>query len=533
MRVKKIEAKKPVLVQRKKVAAYARVSCETEKLAHSLSAQISYYSELIQKNPEWEFVGVYADNFLSGTKAGNRKELQRLIADCESGKVDIVLTKSISRFARNVVDLLNFVRRLKDIGVSVRFEKENIDSLTADGEVMLSILAGFAEEESKSISTNMKWSIRKKYEQGGSSHVPAFGYRWNGETFIINKEQAQEVRRIYDAFLNDMPIRAIAKMANADGFPNLSNFGVTYMLQNEVYKGDLILQKYYVDEFRMRRNKGELPRYYVSDNHEAIISVEQWQAVQDKIKASQEYNPTVHRMVKPSCFSGKIICCRCGHKYVKDVTHGAKADGLLESWKCFGKKKYKKDFCSGLGIRGDRLREAAAKAMGLAEFDDIAFTKQVEKIVTTLGDSLEFHFYDGTVKEVPIKLYRQNHMSTDDPHQKFPGYTWTKDGYVIVPEEAEMVRMIYQLYAEGKKIVDIRDEVERAGYRSYRGGVSVEFITKILDDERYCGRRTIKGQFTESGKDETIENDHEPIIDMHIFNKVKERRAYSRERRRR
>jgi len=134
-----------LVIPRKKVAASARVSLESEKLAHSLSAQVSYYSDLIQQNPEWEYAGVYADSFISGTGAAKRAELQRLIADCEAGRIDIVLTKSISRFARNTVDLLNIVRHLKELGISVRFEKENIDSLTADGELMLSILAGFAE----------------------------------------------------------------------------------------------------------------------------------------------------------------------------------------------------------------------------------------------------------------------------------------------------------------------------------------------------------------------------------------------------
>ena len=172
--IRKIERRIPNLKQRKKVAAYARVSLESEKLAHSLSAQVSYYSELIQSNPEWEYVGVYADSFISGTGTAKRAELQRLIADCEAGRVDIVLTKSISRFARNTVDLLEIVRHLKELGISVRFEKENIDSLTADGELMLSILAGFAEEESKSISSNIKWAIQKKYERGEQWHTAAF-----------------------------------------------------------------------------------------------------------------------------------------------------------------------------------------------------------------------------------------------------------------------------------------------------------------------------------------------------------------------
>lgn len=517
MKIQRIEATQPVLIPRKKVAAYARVSMESEKLAHSLSAQVSYYSELIQSNPEWEYVGVYADSFISGTGTAKRAELQRLLDDCEAGRVDIVLTKSISRFARNTVDLLEIVRHLKALGISVRFEKENIDSLTADGELMLAILAGFAEEESKSISSNIKWSIQKKFERGDQWHSAAFGYRWNGETFIVQEDEAAVVRRIYDDFLAGVPIKRMQRWANAEGW-SLTNVGITYMLQNEVYKGDVILQKYFTPnplDHNSKRNEGELPAYYVENNHEPIVSRETWQAVQDKIHEAREYNPTVHRIVKPSCFSGKIVCCRCGHNYVKSVTKTNQSDGLQESWVCMGKIKHKKAFCPSLSIRGDRLRQAAAQAMGMDEFDDRAFTEQVDRIITTEGEALEFHFYDGTVKEAPIVLFRAGQES----HLPFPGYTWSQDVYRIVPEEAEMVRMVYRLYAEGLTITAIQKKVEAAGYSSFRGKVSHRFITRMLDDERYSGRRTVNG--------EVIENDHEAIIDPELFAQVQELRAIS------
>lgn len=530
MKIQRIEATKPTFIPRKKVAAYARVSMESEKLAHSLSAQVSYYSELIQGNPEWEYVGVYADSFISGTGTAKRAELQRLIADCEEGKVDIVLTKSISRFARNTVDLLNIVRHLKELGISVRFEKENIDSLTADGELMLAILAGFAEEESKSISSNIKWSIQKKFERGEQWHTAAFGYRWNGETFIVQEDEAAVVRRIYADFLADVPIKRIQKWVNENGYPGMSNVGITYMLQNEVYKGDVILQKYFTPnplDHQSKRNKGELPVYYVENNHQPIVSRETWQAVQDKIQEARNYNPTVHRIVKPSVFSGKITCGKCGYHYTKGLTKIARADGLQESWVCFGKIKHKKKFCDSLSLRGDRLRTAAAEALGLEEFDDRAFTEQVDQIFTTDGEELEFHFYDGTVKRVPIMLYRADHMTTRDPHQKFPGYEWTQQGYRVVPEEAEMVRLVYRLYAEGMKITAIRKEVEAAGYASFRGKVSHRFITRMLDDERYSGRRTLDARYSGTGKDEVIENDHEAIIDPELYARVQELRAIS------
>ena len=175
--VKKIEVTRPVLPTRKKVAAYARVSMESDRMMHSLSTQVSYYNELIQSNPEWEFAGVYADNFISGTAIDRRPEFKRLLDDCEAGKIDIVLTKSISRFARNTVDLLETVRHLKELGIEVQFEKEHINSLSDDGELMLSLLASFAQEESRSISENARWAIQKRFEKGiPNGHFRVYGY---------------------------------------------------------------------------------------------------------------------------------------------------------------------------------------------------------------------------------------------------------------------------------------------------------------------------------------------------------------------
>jgi site-specific DNA recombinase len=196
-KITKIEPKIKALPQRKKVAAYARVSMETERLHHSLSAQVSYYSELIQKNPEWQYAGVYADEGITGTSTMKRPEFQRMLADCEAGKIDIILTKSISRFARNTVDLLETVRHLKELGIEVRFEKEHINSLSGDGEVMLTLLASFAQSETESISNNVKWGIRKRMQAGmpyANGHMNVYGYRWEGDEMVIVPEEAAIVR---------------------------------------------------------------------------------------------------------------------------------------------------------------------------------------------------------------------------------------------------------------------------------------------------------------------------------------------------
>lgn len=196
-KISKIEPRLPSVPKRKKVAAYARVSMECDRLMHSISAQISYYSSLIQSHAEWEYAGVYADYGISGTGTVKRTEFQRMLADCESGKINIILCKSISRFARNTVDLLETVRHLKAIGVEVRFEKENISSMSGDGELMLSILASFAQEESRSISENCKWAIRKGFQNGIARFSLLYGYRSVNGIFMIEDSEAEVVRWIF------------------------------------------------------------------------------------------------------------------------------------------------------------------------------------------------------------------------------------------------------------------------------------------------------------------------------------------------
>ncbi len=194
--VKRIEAQKPIVLKRMRVAAYARVSEESERLKHSLSSQISHYSELIQRHPEWEYAGVFADNALTGTNT-ERPEFQRLMVACDAGTIDIILTKSISRFARNTLDTLVAVRHLKELGIAVRFEKERIDTMTDKGELLLTLLASFAQEESRSISENVKWGTRKRFEQGiPNGRFQIYGYRWEGNHLVIHPEEAKIVKLI-------------------------------------------------------------------------------------------------------------------------------------------------------------------------------------------------------------------------------------------------------------------------------------------------------------------------------------------------
>jgi len=420
---------------------------------------------------------------------------------------------------------LETVRHLKSLGIDVWFEKENIQSLSADGELMLGILAGFAEEESRSQSDNAKWSIQKKFKRGEQWHAAAYGYRWDGKSFVICEEEAEAIRVIYDNFLKDIPLSQTSRWLQKHGHASSVPF-IHYVLENPVYIGDVILQRYFTENPRTHnvfKNTGQLPRYLVTDNHAPIIERETFEKVQEKIKASYEFNPAAHRIVKPSCFSAKIICSKCGRNFVKGLAKSNRHDGLQEHWYCFGKLRKKN--CDARNISGHRLRLACCEILGLDAFDENVFARTVEKISTTDTDVLEFHFYDGTIKTARIHYFSQEEKKYTDPHRKPFGYTWSKNGYVIVPEEAEAVKLMYQYYAEGWKIADISRKLEAMGYKSVRGKISRRVVTSSLDSDFYIGHRTIKGQFTASGADEWIENDHAPIVSKELFDTVQKRRA--------
>lgn len=410
-KINKIEPTLPVLPTRKKVAAYARVSVETERLHHSLSAQVSYYSELIQANPEWEYVGVYADDGITGTKASKREEFQRMLDDCEAGKIDIILTKSISRFARNTVDLLETVRHLKELGIEVRFEKENINSLSGDGEVMMTLLASFAQEEITSLSNNVKWGVRKRMEQGiPNGHFRVYGYRWEGDQLVIEPEEAAIVRRIFQNFLDGKSRLETEREFAAEGITTANgcrwvDSNIKVILTNITYTGNLLLQKEFIEDpitKRRKKNRGELPQYYVEDTHEAIIDMETFQYVQEEMARRKELGAFANKSLNITCFTSKLKCSKCGSSYVRNqrsnrTKYTSTYGDTIVVWVC-GTTKKKGGRCSRKDIPERVLREACAEALGLEEFDEDIFLERVDYILVDLDQKLEFHFYDGTVK---------------------------------------------------------------------------------------------------------------------------------------
>ena len=405
-KITKLETKNIELPKLKRVAAYARVSVERGRTMHSYSAQVSYYNELIQKNPEWEFAGVYADFGISGTGIEKRNDFKRLLQDCEEGKIDIILTKSVSRFARNTVDLLKVVRRLKELGIEVIFEKEGINSLTSDGELMLSILASFAQEEVISTSNNIKWAIKKKFESGKPQcRYKIYGYRWDGDNLVIEPEEAKIVKLIFQMYLNkvsaermEIELKEMGVIATNGGYFNIGT--IRDMLLNITYTGNLLLQKSYTPNPLVRRkvkNNGELPKYYVENNHEAIIPMEMFIQVQEERKRRKAEGQRANFGKNITCFSCRVKCPICGKNYMRN-SRSKNSDGIkAHIWTCGTRLTGGSKACPGKTINEIALKRVSAKVLGLDEFDSNAFDEQIKKVIVIGDDLLEFHFNDGKI----------------------------------------------------------------------------------------------------------------------------------------
>lgn len=332
---------------RRRVAAYARVSTDSEEQQTSYEAQVDYYTHYIKSKPEWQFVEVYTDEGISATNTKKRDGFNRMIQDALDGKIDLILTKSVSRFARNTVDSLTTVRRLKDAGVEVYFEKENIWTLDSKGELLITIMSSLAQEESRSISENVTWGQRKRFADGKVTmpYRSFLGYRKgaDGNPEIV-PEEAAIVQRIYAMFMQGKTTSAIAKILTAEGIPTPGGKAkwavstVESILKNEKYKGDAILQKSFTVDFlqkKMKRNEGEVPQYYVRNSHPAIIEPEEWELVQAEMARRKELK---QRYSSHSVFASMIFCGECGGCYGSKVWHSTDKYRRV-IWQCSDKFK--------------------------------------------------------------------------------------------------------------------------------------------------------------------------------------------------
>lgn len=396
-RVRKVTPTAPKPPKRARVAAYARVSSGKDAMLHSLSAQVSYYSSLIQNNPRWEYAGVFADQAQTGTK-DSRPEFQRMLADCRAGKIDLVLTKSISRFARNTVTLLETVRALKEMGIDVFFEKENLHSMSSDGELMLTILASVAQAESKSVSDNCKWRIRERFKNGelvSLRHM--YGYTITRDGITIREEEAAVVRSIFRDYISGVSVTEIARRLTDAGIPRTfagqwTQKRVRDILSNEKYTGNALLQKKYVKDHLSKKlawNHGELPMHYTEGTHPAISDGETFRLAQERRAANRERTNTKGVNTVRYPFSSKIVCANCGKSYRRVVSRGRVA------WNCDTYVRNGAAACPAKKIPEDILESVTADLLGIPAFDSEVFRERVEKIVVPGPNRLIFRLRDG------------------------------------------------------------------------------------------------------------------------------------------
>jgi len=387
MNIKKLELM-PKLPAKKRVCAYARVSADKETALHSLSHQISYYSEYIQKHKGWAYVGVYSDEGISGTR-DTRPGFAKMIEDAKSGKIDLILTKSISRFARNTVTLLSSVRELKEYGVDVFFEEQNIHSISGDGELMLTLLASFAQEEAKSVSENMRWRIMKVFEEGRNYSLQVLGYDLKDGKLFINKKEEPIIKEIFDSYLDGKGYQAIAHSLNKKGYKTkvgkpFQQTSISRILRNVIYMGDLNLEKRYREELtkRMIKNEGQFDRFYVENAHKAIIPKEKFLKVQTEIERRCAEAPKKHPNGTP--FTGLIVCGLDGCNFIRCNT------GTRPCWKCSRYKKGGPALCDSRQLGESELYEAINQIM-----DESSFFERIKQIIVYPDFKLKFLFKDG------------------------------------------------------------------------------------------------------------------------------------------
>lgn len=419
--IRKIEARPADPIQRMRVAAYARVSSGKDAMLHSLSAQVSYYNNYIGKHGDWEFAGIYSDEALTGTK-DTRPAFQRLLTDCRDGKIDMVITKSITRFARNTVTLLETARELKLLGIDIFFEKENIHTLSADGEFMLTLLASFAQEESRSASENQKWRIQKMFEQGRPNTGRMLGYRLLDGTLYIIPEEAEIVKQIFADYLSGMGRHAIVKKLVKTGVP--SKYGgrwsegtIHTILRNEKYSGDMLLQKTYRKDHISKKtiiNHGERTMYYVENSHEAIIDKETYAAVQHEIERRVKiYKPQVRKQYP---FTSLLRCGQCGKHYQRRIAlAGSKYEKPV--WMCATYGLYGKDACPSQQIPENILTAKTMEVLGVETLDENALRQQISEIQVPDYGQLAYLFKDGRVVVANWKNPSRSESWTDEMKQ--------------------------------------------------------------------------------------------------------------------
>lgn len=394
-----------------RVAAYCRVSTDSDEQATSYETQVDHYTTFIQKNSEWEFAGIYADDGISGTNTKKREDFNRMIEDCNAGKIDMIITKSISRFARNTLDCLRYIRELKEKNIPVFFEKENINTMDSKGEVLLTIMASLAQQESQSLSQNVKLGFQFRYQKGEMTvnHNRFMGYTKDEDgNLVVDEEEAIVIRRIYREYLEGKSLIQIGRGLEADGI--LTGAGkerwrpetIKKMLSNEKYIGDALLQKTYTVDFLTKKrvkNEGFVPQYYVENSHQGIIPKDLFMQVQEEMVRRANLKAGKKKRVYSSKYalSSLVFCPKCGDIYRRIAWNNRGKHSIV--WRCCSRVQGGPAACDAETILEEDLQMATVAAFNIIYSNRNSMMEVLRKNITEVIDSPE-----NTLNEVEIKL---------------------------------------------------------------------------------------------------------------------------------
>ena len=478
-----IEPQKSILVDKekyhqKRVAAYCRVSTDSEEQLTSYQNQMRVYTEMIAANKEWEFAGLYADEGISGTRADKRPEFQRMIRDCQNGKIDYIITKSVSRFARNTVECLEYVRSLKAQGIGIFFEEQNIDTLKNESELYLVIYAGFAQSESESISKHITWTYRKKFEEGKVSfqYKNFLGYRKGADSQPeIVPEEAAIVERIYEMFLAGQPVKVIAQTLQAEKIEipgknlSFSKNMIMNILRNEKYCGDCILQKTVtVDCISKTRkaNQGEAPMYIVENNHPAIISREVFNRVQEELirrqalrAKSDKTSITATGKYSKYALTEVLQCAECGSRYrrVTWTAHGRKKI----VWRCISRLDYGTKHCKdSITVEEEALHGAVVRALNRFHTEDESTYLTLMK--ATIGEAIGINGGSEEIDLLTRRIDTLNKRMLDLVNETVAA------GKDVESSEDEFKGISDQIEQLNRRIAAIQESIHKDGSRQAR-----------------------------------------------------------------
>lgn len=504
-----------------RVAAYCRVSTLQEQQESSYEAQVSYYTEKITANANWTLAGIYADDGKSATNIRKRSDFQAMIDDCMRGKIDMVITKSISRFARNTVDALTYIRKLKEKNIPVFFEKESINSMEGSGELLLTILSSQAQEESRNISENCRWGITRKFEEGKVrvNHKKFLGYTKDQDgNLVIVPEEAEVVRRIFRLFLEGNSSYRIKRILEADGIKTVTGNTIWQasvidkMLSNEKYMGDALLQKTYTVDFLSKKrvkNRGIVPQYYIEDDHEPIISKELFHQVQEeKTRRASIYKPASRKRDAPqkSKYSSKyvlsdiMVCAECGQPYRRQVW--SKYGQKQAVWRCDNRLKHGSKRCKhSPTLKEKTLHEAIMTAINSVVDCNSEFVKQFrENIIRVIGNyskSIQPNKYDTQIDELQQEMMN---LIEESAKSQIEDVDFEKEYRIITDQLKELkqkkeksIKEYHLADSYEQRVQDMEQYLKKMGY--LKNEFDDELVRRLLKTVRVINQNKIEIHF--------------------------------------